>query len=45
MPNFYFFIVGCRRSGTALLQRVVNAHPPITVILDARAFAGEEVHL
>jgi hypothetical protein len=45
MPNFYFFIVGCPRSGTALLQWVVNAHPPITVMPDARAFEGEEVHL
>jgi hypothetical protein len=29
--NPYLFIVGCQRSGTTLLQRVVNAHPQITV--------------
>ncbi len=29
--NPYFFIVGCKRSGTTLLRRVVNAHPQIAV--------------
>ena len=29
--NPYFFIVGCPRSGTTLLQRLVNAHPEVTV--------------
>jgi hypothetical protein len=30
-PNPYVFIVGCPRSGTTLLQRVVNTHPLIAV--------------
>ena len=29
--NPYFFIVGCPRSGTTLLQRMVNAHPEVAV--------------
>jgi len=45
MPNLYFFIAGCPQSRTVLLQWVVHAHPPITVMPDARAFEGEEVHL
>ena len=45
MPNPYFFSVGCPRSGRTLLQWVVNAYPRITVIPDARAFEGGEVHL
>ncbi len=32
MANPYVFIVGCPRSGTTLLQRVVNAHPQIAII-------------
>jgi sulfotransferase family protein len=31
MPNPYVFIVGCPRSGTTLLQRIVNAHPQIAI--------------
>lgn len=31
MTNPYVFIVGCPRSGTTLLQRVVDAHPEIAV--------------
>jgi len=31
MANPYLFIVGCPRSGTTLLQRMVNAHPEIAV--------------
>lgn len=31
MSNPYLFIVGCPRSGTTLLQRIVNAHPSITI--------------
>jgi hypothetical protein len=30
--NPYVFIVGCPRSGTTLLQRVVNAHPSIAMV-------------
>jgi hypothetical protein len=30
-PNPYFFIVGCPRSGTTLLQRLVDAHPQMAV--------------
>jgi hypothetical protein len=29
--NPYLFIVGCQRSGTTLLQRVVDAHPQVAV--------------
>src|SRR5216684_2083301 len=31
MTNPYLFIVGCPRSGTTLLQRMVNAHPAIAI--------------
>src|SRR6266567_2174108 len=31
MSNPYLFIVGCPRSGTTLLQRMVNAHPAIAI--------------
>jgi hypothetical protein len=31
MNNPYLFIVGCPRSGTTLLQRMVNAHPAIAI--------------
>ena len=31
MTNPYVFIVGCPRSGTTLLQRIVNAHPQIAI--------------
>ena len=31
MNNPYVFIVGCPRSGTTLLQRMVNAHPEIAI--------------
>jgi hypothetical protein len=30
--NPYLFIVGCPRSGTTLLQRIVNAHPQIAIL-------------
>jgi hypothetical protein len=29
--NPYVFIVGCQRSGTTLLRRIVNAHPEIAI--------------
>src|SRR5260370_8892523 len=31
VANPYLFIVGCPRSGTTLLQRMINAHPQIAV--------------
>jgi len=31
MTNPYVFIVGCPRSGTTLLQRMVNAHPQVAM--------------
>lgn len=31
MTNPYVFIVGCPRSGTTLLQRIVNAHPQVAM--------------
>src|SRR5215813_279162 len=31
MSNLYMFIVGCPRSGTTLIQRMVNAHPDIAI--------------
>jgi hypothetical protein len=31
MSNPYLFIVGCPRSGTTLLQRMVNAHPAVAI--------------
>ena len=31
MTNPYLFIVGCPRSGTTLLQRMINAHPAIAI--------------
>jgi hypothetical protein len=33
--NPYAFIVGCPRSGTTLLQRVINAHPLIAIMPEA----------
>jgi hypothetical protein len=30
--NPFLFIVGCARSGTTLLQRILNAHPQIAII-------------
>src|SRR5687768_1563732 len=34
--NPYLFIVGCGRSGTTLLQRIVDAHPRLAVINETR---------
>jgi sulfotransferase family protein len=31
-PNPYLFIVGCPRSGTTLLRRIVGAHPDIAML-------------
>ena len=31
-PNPYVFIVGCPRSGTTLLQRIVDSHPQIAIM-------------
>jgi len=38
MKNEYFFIVGCQRSGTTLLQEVLNLHPEISVLHETRFF-------
>jgi len=35
MANPYVFIVGCARSGTTLLLRMINAHPQITIMREA----------
>jgi len=35
MANPYVFIVGCPRSGTTLLRRMVNAHPQIAIISES----------
>src|SRR5713101_625540 len=35
MTNPYVFIVGCARSGTTLLQRMVDAHPVIAITREA----------
>src|SRR5262245_30877214 len=31
-PNPYVFLVGCMRSGTTLLQRIVDAHPCLAIV-------------
>jgi len=36
MTNPYVFIVGCPRSGTTLLQRMINAHPQIAIIFETK---------
>ena len=33
--NPYVFMVGCLRSETTLLQRIVDAHPDIAVVFEA----------
>lgn len=38
--NPFVFIVGCPRSGTTLLQRIVNAHPEIAVIHETSWLPG-----
>ena len=34
--NPYVFIVGCPRSGTTLLRRLVDTHPHIAIIHQSR---------
>jgi hypothetical protein len=34
--NPYVFVVGCRRSGTAVLQRMLDAHPQLAVARDTQ---------
>jgi ATP-binding cassette subfamily B protein len=38
--NPYVFLVGCPRSGTTLLQRIVDAHPRITVTPETHWIPG-----
>ncbi len=38
--NPYLFIVGCPRSGTTLLRRMLDAHPLVAVIDETRWIAG-----
>jgi hypothetical protein len=38
--NPFVFIVGCPRSGTTLLQRVVNAHPRLAIINQSKWIPG-----
>ena len=35
MANPYVFIVGCQRSGTTLLRRMVDAHPQIAIMRES----------
>jgi hypothetical protein len=42
--NPFLFIAGCPRSGTRLLGRLVNAHPEIAVVHEARFVPGWFVH-
>jgi Sulfotransferase family len=35
--NPYVFIVGCPRSETTLLQRIVDAHPAIAVVFETHS--------
>jgi Sulfotransferase family len=34
--NPYVFIVGCPRSGTTLMQRIVDAHPAVAVVFETQ---------
>src|SRR5881296_2859749 len=45
--NPYLFVVGCPRSGTTLLQRMLDAHPQLAVANDSHfiARAVESLHL
>ncbi len=36
--NPFVFIVGCPRSGTTLLQRIVNAHPQVAITKESQWF-------
>lgn len=38
--NPFVFIVGCPRSGTTLLQRIVNAHPRLAIINQSQWLPG-----
>jgi hypothetical protein len=42
--NPFLFIVGCPRSGTRLLGRLVDAHPEIAIVHEARFVPGWFVH-
>ena len=38
--NPYLFIVGCPRSGTTLLRRMVDVHPLVAVVDETRWIAS-----
>jgi hypothetical protein len=42
--NPFLFLVGCARSGTRMLGRLVDAHPEIAVVHEARFVPGWFVH-
>jgi hypothetical protein len=42
--NPFLFLVGCPRSGTRMLGRLVNAHPEVAVVHEARFVPGWFVH-
>jgi hypothetical protein len=42
--NPFLFILGCPRSGTRMLGRLVNAHPDVAVVHEARFVPGWFVH-
>lgn len=45
--NPFLFVVGCQRSGTTMLQRMLDAHPMLAVAYDSlfipRAIKGEQI--
>jgi len=40
MINPHVFLVGCPRSGTTLLRRIVNAHAQIAIMPESRWIVG-----
>ncbi len=44
MPNPFVFLLGCPRSGTTLLRRMVDAHPQIAIVPEIRWLASTFAH-